>query len=119
MQKEIDLIVSPEEAAKEDLLKALVSEKAGIPVSDIQQLYILKRSIDARKRNVRINLRVIISIHEPYDPQLPGLPDYPNVSSEEEILIIGAGPAGLFAALRAIELGKKPVILERGKCVKD
>lgn len=76
---------------------------------------IVRRSIDARQKNVIINLKVLVYVGEPFVEETILLPAYPNVQHQEEVLIVGLGPAGLFAALKLIELGKKPVILERGK----
>lgn len=116
--KEDQLRVTPEIAGEPDLLRQYVSQKEGIPAGEIRHIEVLKRSIDARQKNVIINLKVKIYIDEPYQPEPIELPDYPDVSRAEEVLIVGMGPAGLFAALKLIELGKKPVILERGKDVK-
>ena len=79
---------------------------------------ILKRSIDARQKKVKINLKVLVYLQEDFQEKEIHLPEYKDVSKAEEIIIIGAGPAGLFAALRCIELGKKPILIERGKDVR-
>ena len=118
MQKEINIQVSPEQAADSTLLKSALSRHAGFPVNEIRHIEILKRSIDARQRKVRVNLRVRIYVHEDFEEQETRLPDYPDVSKAREVLIIGAGPAGLFAALKLIEKGVKPIVLERGKDVR-
>ena len=118
MQKEIQLTVRPEVAGEPDQLRRQVSASVGVQPEEIRHLEILRRSIDARGRRVKVNLKVRVYINEEYQPQKPQLPDYPNVSGGREVIIIGAGPAGLFAALRLMELGWKPVILERGKDVK-
>ncbi|MGF1670855.1 MAG: NAD(P)/FAD-dependent oxidoreductase, partial [Balneolaceae bacterium] len=119
MKKELQLRVSPETAAKPEMLKTHVSETVGIPVNDIRYVKIQRRSIDARQKQVIINLKVKIYINEDFVDKPIQLPDYPEVSNCEEVIIVGAGPAGLFAALQLIESGKKPVILERGKDVRD
>ncbi|RNC86006.1 MAG: FAD-binding protein [Balneola sp.] len=119
MQKELQLRVLPEIAGQPKELKAYISKKEGIPANDIRHIEIIKRSIDARQKQVIINLKVQVFINEDFEEESIPLPDYPDVSSQEEVIIIGAGPAGLFAALRLIELGKKPVILERGKDVRE
>ena len=118
MQKEFSFQVSPETASSAEALRHYVSREKGISLGEIKHIEILKRSIDARQKKVKVNLKVQVFINEAYVPQKISLPDYPNVSNSEEVIIIGAGPAGLFAALRCIELGKKPIVLERGKDVR-
>ncbi|MTI88935.1 MAG: FAD-dependent oxidoreductase [Balneolaceae bacterium] len=118
MKKEFQLRVPPEVAGEEDQLLKHVAQKVNIPHDDIRYIHILKRSIDARQRAVKINLKVQVYVNEDFQEEEILQPDYPDVSNAEEILIVGSGPAGLFAALHIIELGKKPVILERGKDVK-
>lgn len=96
-----------------------VSAHSEIPVSEISHVEVLKRSIDARQKAVKVNLKVEVYVNEEFSEDPIGLPDYPNISNREEVYIIGAGPAGLFAALRCIELGKKPIVIERGKDVRN
>lgn len=118
MKYNYQLRVSPEAAAKDEMLKREVSRHAGISVSEITHVEVLKRSIDARQKAIKINLQVEVYVAERFEKKGLELPGYGDVSNKEEVYIIGAGPAGLFAALRCIELGKKPVILERGKDVR-
>ncbi|MEI6866760.1 FAD-dependent protein [Flavicella sp.] len=118
MPKELQLQVKPKVATIDWLLKKEVSYKLKIASEDIKHIEILKRSIDARQKSVKINLRVAVYIHEEFEETIPSLPDYPNVSNRKEILVIGAGPAGLFAALKLIEKGLKPIVIERGKDVR-
>lgn len=118
MQKEFQVRVLPEIAAKPAELTDYISGNYNLNRDDIRYVEILKRSVDARQKQVIINLKVRVYIQEEYEEQPIHLPDYGDVSGKEEILIVGAGPAGLFAALQLIELGKKPVLLERGKDVK-
>lgn len=118
MKYNYQLRVSPETAAKKDLLWKKVSQESGISLKEISHVEVLKRSIDARQKEIKINLKVDVFIAEKFGGQEYKLPDYPDVSLKEEVLIIGAGPAGLFAALRCMEAGIKPVIIERGKDVR-
>lgn len=119
MKKIVTLVLNPEAAADTTQWVKHLSGKTKIPESDIHHFELLKRSIDARKGRVNIHLKIQIHGKEPDVPESSCLPDYRDISSREEVLIIGSGPAGLFAALRLMELGKKPVILERGKNVKE
>lgn len=119
MIKEFQLRVAPEIAGEPDALKQFIAHEKGINIAEINHVEILKRSVDARQKNVIINLKVHVYSNESFQEKPITLPDYPNVASGEEVIIIGAGPAGLFAALKLIESGKKPVILERGKDVKS
>lgn len=118
MKQELNLVVSPETAADEASIKQTAARELRISISEITALKILKRSIDARSRNIKINLKI-----EVYCNEQPVATDYkinyPNVSSKKHVLVIGAGPAGLFAALQLIENGFKPVVIERGKDVKS
>jgi uncharacterized FAD-dependent dehydrogenase len=120
MQKETLLQLSPKEAASAASISEELAKHWGIQKNKITGFKILKRSIDARKRNVLINLKVKAFIDEPFhDTPLQGF-DFPDVNrSVKRTIIIGAGPAGLFAALELIQLGIKPIILERGKDVRD
>lgn len=119
MQYEFSIQVSPEIAADPDLLKSQVALKNGISISEIKHIQILKRSIDARQKAIKINLKVKVYVQEDFVEQTIKIPEYPDVSNASEVVIIGAGPAGLFAALRCVELGYKPIVLERGKDVRN
>lgn len=119
MQKDIDLRITPQQASDIDLVKQLYSEYTRIPISDINCVRVLRRSIDARQRNIYVNLRVRGYVGEEPTDQLYIPIHYPDVSSSPQAVIVGAGPAGLFAALRLIELGIKPIVVERGKNVRD
>ncbi|WP_103068063.1 NAD(P)/FAD-dependent oxidoreductase [Aquimarina sediminis] len=119
MQHEFTIQVSPEVAAYPDRLKDSVAHKNGIPKTEIRHIEILKRSIDARQKAIKVNLKLKVYVEEDFVNNPIKLPHYPDVSNAQEIVIIGAGPAGLFAALRCVELGYKPVVLERGKDVQS
>ncbi len=119
MQYEFTIQVSPEIAAHQDQLQVYVANKNRIPKDDIKYIQVLKRSIDARQRAIKINLKLKVYVKEDFIKHTIEVPDYPDVSVAREIVIIGAGPAGLFAALRCIELGCKPIVLERGKNVRN
>lgn len=116
MIKQFNISVSPRVAADDAECKIEVAKKLGVAVSEISHFNIIRRSVDARGRNVRINLGVEVYLGEVPD-DTPINFEYDNVSAKPEVIVVGAGPAGLFAALRLIELGLKPVILERGKDV--
>ncbi len=119
MQTKIQLQVSPATALNEQLLKEEVREMLFLSTEKNLILKILKRSIDARGHNIKINLTVLASVDEEILPEKIEF-NYLDVShSKKTCHIIGAGPAGLFAALRCLELGIKPVVVERGKNVKD
>ena len=118
MTKTIQLQVSPQTAANAALLKESILEEQGLSEGSSLYFKILRRSIDARGRAIRINLSIQISEKE-IPPQEQFKPLYKDVSSSKHTChIIGAGPAGLFAALRCLELGIKPIIIERGKDVR-
>jgi uncharacterized FAD-dependent dehydrogenase len=121
MRHEIDLIVSPQEASDIKNILPLAIKKAGVKEADIASSKIIRRSIDARSKtgNIRVNLRVLLILKGDDTKQEEINFNYQDVSSKEEIIVVGAGPAGLYASLRLIELGFKPVILERGKEISE
>lgn len=118
MIKETEIVCQPEQHEDEAVLKRLAASSLNISPNQITGLKILKRSIDARGRKVIYRMQVRAFIGEPYIPETYTI-QYPNVKDAKPVIIIGAGPAGLFAALQCIELGCKPIILERGKDVKQ
>ena len=119
MINEYQIRVKPEVAAQEDRLKAYLADEAGIDLRTIFGVRILKRSIDARQRQIFVNLKVRVYINElPTDDEYVHT-EYPNVEDKPQVIVVGAGPGGLFAALRLIELGLRPIVLERGKNVHD
>lgn len=120
MIQEILLRVLPEVAHSTDKICQLISKEYKVAPSRIKGVRIVKRSIDARQRNVMVNLKVRAYIDEPMtrDYLVPPI-EYKPVDGSKQAIVVGAGPGGLFAALRLIELGIKPIVLERGKNVKD
>ncbi len=118
MKKELTLQLSPEEAFHPEIFRTIVLKKAGVATDEEVYVRQVKRSIDARGRKVRVNVQAELFIRESPTPLLDHQPVYRDVHSKDPIIIVGAGPAGLFAALRAIELGVKPIVLERGKDVR-
>ena len=115
----LQIQVLPEIASTQDLLKKMIAKQMDIPQGDIKHIEILKRSIDARQKTTKINLKVSIYVKEEFVQKVEDYPEYQDVSGRDEVIIIGAGPAGLFAALKLIEKGKKPIVLERGKDVRS
>ena len=119
MTNEYQIRVVPEVAAQEDRLKGWLADEYGFDVRTIQGVRILKRSIDARQRQIYVNLKVRAYVNEqPHDDEYV-MTEYPNVEGRPQVIVVGAGPGGLFAALRLIELGLRPVVLERGKDVHE
>jgi len=119
MIKHIQIQVLPKEAKDLNSIKKISAKYLKINQSKINHIEILKKSIDARKKIVKINLSLEIFIDEKFVKKNENLPIFRNVENKETVLIIGAGPAGIFAALKLIENGKKPIIIERGKDVKN
>jgi hypothetical protein len=117
MIKQVQINLTPAAAADEAVVRKISASLAGMEQSDITALRVVKRSVDARKKNIRINLSVEIFSGD--DSRIPEIAPFKpvDVTNSYEVIIVGAGPAGLFAALRLIELGLRPVIIERGKDV--
>ena len=118
MKKEINIAVAPHIAYNEQLLKQEIAEQLSLQKNDTFHLKILRRSIDARSKNIKINLKLGVWINEVVTNETLNIHYKDVASSKKEIVIIGAGPAGLYAALRCLELGIKPILFERGKDVK-
>ena len=120
MVEELQIRVTPRVAASQAEIAHYIASERQLAMARIQGVRVLKRSIDARQRNVMVNLRVRVYLDEPMtrDYLVPPI-DYHPVPGDRQAIVVGAGPGGLFAALRLIELGIKPVVLERGKNVMD
>ena len=118
MISSLHLSLSPAEAFSENSIKIKVREELGLSETDEIAIRLQKRSIDSRQRSIKVNVSVQAFINEAYIQEDPK-PDYQPVSEKKEVIIIGAGPAGLFAALRCLETGLKPILFERGKDVKS
>lgn len=119
MQKNIVLELSPEIAFDEHHLQQHIKSLLQTKEESNFHIRLLKRSIDARSRNIKINIQAEIYVDETPEPLFQNEINYKDVSNANQCIIVGAGPAGLFAALRLIELGIKPIIIERGKDVKE
>ena len=119
MIQEYQIRILPEQAASEEGIKRYLAKEKGLDVRTLNQVRVLKRSIDARQRTIFVNLKVRAYINEfPQDDQYIHT-EYPDVSSRPRVIVVGEGPGGLFAFLRLIELGYRPIVLERGKDVRE
>lgn len=119
MIQEYQIRILPEQAASEEGIKRYLSKEKGLDVRTLNQVRVLKRSIDARQRTIYVNLKVRAYINElPQDDAFVHT-EYPDVSSRPRVVVVGEGPGGLFASLRLIELGYRPIVLERGKDVRE
>lgn len=119
MKKTLELTLSPEIAFDENELHQHIKSSLQIKEENTFHIRLLKRSIDARSRQIKVNLQAEIYVDELPEPLLQHQSAYKDVTNAKQAIIVGAGPAGLFAALRLIELGVKPVIIERGKDVQE
>lgn len=119
MIQEYQIRILPEQAASEEGIKRYLAKEKGLDVRTLNQVRVLKRSIDARQRTIFVNLKVRAYINEfPQDDQYIHT-EYPDVSSRPRAIVVGEGPGGLFASLRLIEFGYRPIVLERGKDVRE
>ena len=119
MTKEYQIRVLPVVAASENAIKRYLAEEQGIDQRTINSVRVLKKSIDARQRTIFVNLKIRVYINEvPQDDEYEHT-EYQNVESRPQVVVVGEGPGGLFASLRLIELGLRPVVLERGKDVRE
>ena len=119
MIQEFQLRALPEQAISEQALKQFIGREKGLDIRTIHSIRVLKRSIDARQRTIYVNLKVRLYINEiPHDEEFVRT-EYRKVENSPQVIVVGAGPGGLFAALRLIELGLRPIVVERGKNVRD
>lgn len=119
MIEEYQLRVLPQVAYKEESIKQHLAKEKGLDVRTLQHIRVLKKSVDARQRTIFINLKVRVYINElPQDDEYVHT-DYPDVRNGKPVIVVGAGPGGLFAALRLIEQGLRPIVIERGKNVRE
>ena len=119
MTEEYQIRVLPQVGYNEDNIKDYLAREKGIDQRTINQIRVLKRSIDARHRDIYVNLKVRIYINEFPQDEAYIKTEYQNVSDKPEVIVVGEGPSGLFASLRLIELGFRPIVLERGKDVRE
>ena len=119
MTNEYQIRVQPHVAANEQALRNYLADEYGFDVRTVTAVRILRRSIDARQRTIFVNLKVRVYINEQPADDAYQHTDYPDVSGRPQVIVVGAGPGGLFAALRLIELGLRPIVLERGKDVHE
>lgn len=119
MIHEYQLRILPEQAASEQSLKQYIGREKGLDVRTINAIRILKRSIDARQRTIYVNLTIRVFVNETPSEEEFERTDYPNVEGRPAVIVVGAGPGGLFAALKLIESGLRPIVVERGKNVRE
>lgn len=119
MIHEYQLRILPEQAASEQSLKQYIGREKGLDVRTINAIRILKRSIDARQRTIYVNLTIRVFVNETPSEEEFVRTDYPNVEGRPAVVVVGAGPGGLFAALKLIKLGLRPIVVERGKNVRE
>ncbi|MCJ8163580.1 FAD-binding protein [Pontibacter sp. E15-1] len=118
-KKEVELVLAPELAFDAQQLEHEILRSANLKAEDVKFLHRVKRSVDARGRDVLVRVRADVYLDSPPTELLSPVYHYPEVTNSKQVVIVGAGPAGLFAALRCIELGIKPLVLERGKDVRS
>lgn len=119
MVSEYQIRVLPHVASGEENVRRFVAEEYGFDVRTITSVRVLKRSIDARQRTIYVNLRIRVYVNETPEDDEYVHTDYPDVEGKPQAVVVGAGPGGLFAALRLIELGFRPIVVERGKDVHE
>ena len=119
MIKEYQLRLLPQQAVNESTIKDYLSREEGLDMRSLRHVRVLKRSIDARQRTIFVNLKVRAYVNEEPADDAYVHTEYPDVSDRQQVIVVGAGPGGLFAALKLIELGFRPIVLERGKNVRE
>ena len=119
MIKEYQLRLLPQQAVNESTIKDYLSREEGLDMRSLRHVRVLKRSIDARQRTIFVNLKVRAYVNEEPADDAYVHTEYPDVSNRPQVIVVGAGPGGLFAALKLIELGFRPIVLERGKNVRE
>ena len=119
MQQKVILKVSPSDAENESALRSIAAEQLSVEMVNITGLQVLKKSLDARSKQVWVMLTLLVFVNEPFHKRTINSIIFPDVhNSPHRVIVIGSGPAGLFASLKLLEAGIKPVILERGKDVR-
>lgn len=116
MPHTVALVLTPKQAADARHYTALAARRLGVAEADVALVRVVKRSVDARQRQVKVNLTLEVYVDREPQPA-PVHFDYPSVAGRTEVVVVGSGPAGLFASLRLIELGYRPILLERGRDV--
>lgn len=119
MIEEYQIRVQPPMAASEEGIRQFLQEEKGLAIEHVKAVRVLKRSIDARQRTIYVNLKVRVYVNEEPDDDAFVHTEYPNVEGKPQAVVVGAGPGGLFAALKLIELGVRPIVVERGKNVHE
>ena len=119
MTYEYQIRILPQQAADADSIKDVIAREKGLDVRTINHVRVLKRSIDARQRTIFVNLKVRIYVNEEPEDDSYVHTEYKDVYGKPQVIVVGAGPGGLFAALRLIELGLRPVVVERGRNVRE
>ncbi len=119
MIQDFQLRVVPQVAASDAALRTCLVEEQGVSARRLQGFRVIRRSIDARQRQIFVNLTVRCWLDEPMAEEPFQRTEYPNVEGRPQVIVVGAGPGGLFAALRLIELGLRPIVVERGKDVHE
>lgn len=119
MPQKTEIRISPRDAADDKILKQHLAQKLGIKAEQINAFQVLRKSLDARSKNIVVQMQVNVFVNEVFEDAFAFEPKLKNVARAPEVIIAGAGPAGLFAALQLIELGYCPIIIERGKDVRN